>query len=446
MGVLEIEDLLGKNVIKDLPSNKLYEDFNQNVTLSDYDKYCNKIFRESDGNEEVKKLYAMYARNFKIINDIQEEEYRITRCNHFMYWTYDKIRKMIRTKTNKDINILNHKNFIDIRNQISRETQKYFCQYTFQHDKLDDWREEKDLYDYFENFDYIKSKIDSDINKCKNYYKYVTYINELYKKHKEDEDYDCCSFWDDCNRYFKCEQKFNPTELLVELKCEDKISGKEAKESVESTTIEQATECPDSTSDSTNLQTCVNLAKGDETGKGLGQDNTGTLVSEDSVFHIVSVEQSVDQGLSNGLGIEMQVTNEGMSELLKKLPFGNDNISTHQYQYEYPEALPENNNQTSSVLEELNGLYNSHSFRISLVCLLIVITILMFSHHYGFFPFKYWLRKKGRRKKKYYNHEGLIHNFSFDDPEPVYINSRSVRLNIVYNPRQNSFQKYHMEC
>ncbi|SBT36751.1 PIR Superfamily Protein [Plasmodium ovale wallikeri] len=137
----------------------------------------------------------MYAKNFKIITDIQDVNSRITRCNHFLYWLYNGIRNMIRKKANKIINILDHSKFIAIWNQIAKETQKHVCQYTFQHEKLDDWREEKDLNDYFQNLDHLKSNIQSDKNKRKNYNKYVTYINELYEKHKEDKDYDYCNFF-----------------------------------------------------------------------------------------------------------------------------------------------------------------------------------------------------------------------------------------------------------
>ncbi|SBT33183.1 PIR Superfamily Protein [Plasmodium ovale wallikeri] len=229
---------LDPNNLKDLPSNELYDEFTKGVILFDYNNYCRDVFSTYKDNEAIKKLYATYAKNFKIITGIQDVNSRITRCNHFLYW--------------------------------------------------------------------------------------------MYNKHKKDKDYDCCSFGGKCNHYFKCEEKYDPNNLLLELKYEYYLSGKQPKVTVVSRAMKQ------------------------------------------------------------------------------------NDTSTDQKYHENLEASPANSNQTSGILQQFYGLYNSSSFHI------------FFSFSLRFPPLKYWLQKNERKEKKHYDQEELTHNFSPYDTDPEHMDSRNM--------------------
>ncbi|SBS84784.1 PIR Superfamily Protein [Plasmodium ovale curtisi] len=75
----------------------------------------------------------------------------------------------------------------------------------------------KDLYNYFKDYNHIKTNINSSQGiKRKNYYKYITYIRGLYELRRKE----CCVdnlYWYDCRGYFRCEDSYDPSSLIFTL-------------------------------------------------------------------------------------------------------------------------------------------------------------------------------------------------------------------------------------
>lgn len=105
------------------------------------------------------------------------------------------------------------------------------CIYSF-HGNFPNWKEEKDLRDYFENYDSLINVSSYNDTKGK-HCNYVNYIYGLYKRHITD----CCKCYNnpnvscdnECPNYFKCDKKYVPNNLLTKFQCQGEKSSKEEK-------------------------------------------------------------------------------------------------------------------------------------------------------------------------------------------------------------------------
>ncbi|SCA60244.1 VIR protein, partial [Plasmodium vivax] len=204
--------------LPDLPSYKKYTELD-NVDISAYsNNYCKEKLGSTD---EVDKTFCnKIAKNLSALKNENDMEKRKYGCYYFNHWLYDNIGKKYykgNAKGEKDKVSENLFNFAS--SAISEHIKISSCNgNTF--GNPEGWKKEKDLHDYFENYEKIKCN-DSDKSKCEKYVNYVTYIKTLYEDKKED----CCE--DDelyeygyCEPYFKCEHKYNPQNLLTQLKKE----------------------------------------------------------------------------------------------------------------------------------------------------------------------------------------------------------------------------------
>ncbi|GAB69425.1 hypothetical protein PCYB_001730 [Plasmodium cynomolgi strain B] len=96
----------------------------------------------------------------------------------------------------------------------------YNCLFDLNKDDLDNLKkkiEEKYLYDYFSNYNSIKTYETCEHVKLDKYKKYLTEICTFYDEHKKK--YECCngSWLHDCFNYFKCDDNLNPHKLLYKL-------------------------------------------------------------------------------------------------------------------------------------------------------------------------------------------------------------------------------------
>ncbi|KMZ99296.1 hypothetical protein PVNG_02179 [Plasmodium vivax North Korean] len=104
-----------------------------------------------------------------------------------------------------------------------------------------DWNEEKDLHDYFEHYNDL-SKLTADKINNEMYCQYINNISNLYKKYM----YKCCTCYsrpeyvceEHCPKFFKCNRKYFPIDLLDQLKCKDNASLQKEKEDFESLIID----------------------------------------------------------------------------------------------------------------------------------------------------------------------------------------------------------------
>ncbi|KMZ76689.1 hypothetical protein PVIIG_05729 [Plasmodium vivax India VII] len=212
--------------LPDLPSYKKYTELdNVNISGDDND-YCKKSLESSE--EGDKKFCNKIAKNLSILKNEKDTQKRTYNCYYFNHWLYDNIGKKYYDGNTEGKKVKVSEKLLDF---VSLANSEHIlipsCKGNI-YGKPEEWKEEKDLHDYFENHKDIKCN-SSDKSKCEKYVNYVTYIKTLYEDKKED----CCE--DDvlyeygyCEPYFKCENKYNPQNLLTELKKELQELGKKA--------------------------------------------------------------------------------------------------------------------------------------------------------------------------------------------------------------------------
>ncbi|GAW79027.1 variable surface protein [Plasmodium gonderi] len=200
--------------LPDLPSYKEYKKFD--VDTADYNNdFCAKL----EGNTSDKTLCNKIAKNLSILKSENDKKKQKERCHYFQHWFQDQISlKYYERKDTHNDNPVAGKLFDLVSDAILNHNIDQGCRGNF-FGRASTWKEDKDLHDYFYNFEYIQ-KNKSNKKDCKNYVDYVTYIDKLYIPKEED----CCDedyMYDQyCAPYIKCGHKYNTETLLDELKTE----------------------------------------------------------------------------------------------------------------------------------------------------------------------------------------------------------------------------------
>ncbi|SBT01599.1 PIR Superfamily Protein [Plasmodium malariae] len=219
-------------------SYDIYKELNNEVNENRFDQYCISFKKEGDNTEQARYDFCKkISRNTYILSKFHNTVHFTTLCSHYKYWAYYNINKILKDITDNNSAKPLVKKFLQVRDNIIRDFNAYYCQYNFNHDilqELNDMKEEKYLHDYFKNYDIIKTS-----NSCSRvtplvYEKYLNYIITLYDKRKKENV--CCSgpFLIDCDNYFKCDDEFDPKKLLSTLnsngnkKCDNLIEAQES--------------------------------------------------------------------------------------------------------------------------------------------------------------------------------------------------------------------------
>ncbi|SCO65541.1 VIR protein [Plasmodium vivax] len=97
--------------------------------------------------------------------------------------------------------------------------------------KFFECREMKHLYEYFKNYNEIKTKIKCEKGEDNKYITYLSYISSLYNKHIEEEG--CCSWSAEmCPDYFlECDEAYDPQKLITAINSAEKSECTKLKES-----------------------------------------------------------------------------------------------------------------------------------------------------------------------------------------------------------------------
>ncbi|KMZ94043.1 hypothetical protein PVMG_02269 [Plasmodium vivax Mauritania I] len=216
------EDIWDK-ILEKSRSHSVYKELNSDVKGNNYDSCC-KIFNKSEKNEDNEnyELCRKIARNTDYLYDISNTSEYSSRCSHYRHWVYENIEKIIKNTAETDKKLVASK-FLDVRNCIMLTYRAYNCLFDFKLDelsKLDNKLGEKHLYDYFNNFDTIKTDKTCEHVQMDKYKKYLTHISNIYEKHNNE--YHCCngSWQENCFSYFKCDDNLNPHKLLFKLENE----------------------------------------------------------------------------------------------------------------------------------------------------------------------------------------------------------------------------------
>ncbi|GAW84381.1 variable surface protein [Plasmodium gonderi] len=202
------------------------------MVLSEENNWCIKHLGST--NEEDIKLYNKIAIFFKSLKDELDKEVKKRGCYYFRHWLQDKIsKKYYHRKNIAKNNPVAEKLFDFVSSDSTSLINEPACSgNTYAYPK--DWKEEKELHDYFENYEYIKCD-NSDKIACEKYVHYVNYIDSIYKENFER----CCDEEDffglKCDPYFKCENMYKPGDLLNKLKIQLELisnNGGKAREDV----------------------------------------------------------------------------------------------------------------------------------------------------------------------------------------------------------------------
>ncbi|SBT32452.1 PIR Superfamily Protein [Plasmodium ovale wallikeri] len=213
MGLLKDNEWDGK--LQHLPSYKKYAEFNNEENIPDDKGVCNDIGTSDEG---TKTFCKQVARSLRELSRMNKGKDRSEQCFYFQHWFYDEIRKRYSNNGKNVSNMVVAKKLFHVLNKINLSDLKGVRCECYMDDKLEEWKKEKDLHDYFKNHGSINCN-DSDKDKCLMHREYVTYIKQLY----QDKHYDCCGWGlleDECKHYFKCENDYEPSNLLTNLEGE----------------------------------------------------------------------------------------------------------------------------------------------------------------------------------------------------------------------------------
>ncbi|SBS97857.1 PIR Superfamily Protein [Plasmodium malariae] len=208
-----------EEILQQLPSNKIYEEFNSEVTEIDNSFSCDKF----DSIKQEYKLRCVnlckkVARNLKKVPKVDKLWSYNHRCLHYKYWVYEEINKLLEENSAegsvKDVIT----EFLNLQSSLTDDYRILNCTYNFDKKtlkELNDKKDEKYLYDYFTNYENIKSK-DFCISVEKDKYKnYLNAIKVLYNQKKNE----CCgNNILKCPNYFlNCNNDFDPIKLLSKI-------------------------------------------------------------------------------------------------------------------------------------------------------------------------------------------------------------------------------------
>ncbi|SBT36763.1 PIR Superfamily Protein [Plasmodium ovale wallikeri] len=210
-----LEDEEWDAIKEDLPTNKIYNKLNGNANNTEYDKYCKELTEHEKDYSGISTFCKNFAKNIKNLSNILDTENNRDRCSYLTYWVYNEMRKIFKNKESKIYDLKIDEKIYKIRNTIFTETYNYFCPFYFEKDTLDEWKTEKDLYDYFKNYDALKKFIPSNKNKCEIFNTYLNYVSPLYEEHKND-----CFHYGQCSYFFNID--YDPQKLLTKfMNCKD---------------------------------------------------------------------------------------------------------------------------------------------------------------------------------------------------------------------------------
>ncbi|GAB65084.1 VIR-like CYIR protein [Plasmodium cynomolgi strain B] len=229
-----------EDIYKKLPSYKLYKKIDESITDTTYDNYCAKVNPLDITNDEITKFCQKFARNLKELPTIESiGKNAHDACLSVTYWFYYELNKILGKQgySAHRERIIN--SFIDVESKIYNEllnaNNKDKCPIEVK-TNFEKKKEEKILYDYFNNYNTIfHCNNSSNKEKCSEYCKYV---NEIYKKYIENQKKCCGINYLNCGDYFKCNGKYNPLILLNKLNCDigeegERLTEKQIRESQE---------------------------------------------------------------------------------------------------------------------------------------------------------------------------------------------------------------------
>ncbi|SBT85525.1 PIR protein [Plasmodium malariae] len=206
-------------ILKDSNPYKIYEELNKQVKNATDGQYCSEFENvEQDYRDKSVKLCKKVTNLLEFVYEKDKSKDFKDYCSHYKYWVYQEINKLFNEHSSKsDIDDV-IKKFNKLQTVLFTKHKKRDCSYRFDYNTFEGLKyniEEKYLYDYFKNYNTIKSS--ETCKKCNNskYKEYLKFISDIYNNVKED----CCLYGTSvCDNYFlTCDDKFDPRKLLSAL-------------------------------------------------------------------------------------------------------------------------------------------------------------------------------------------------------------------------------------
>ncbi|CAG9474572.1 unnamed protein product [Plasmodium vivax] len=199
-------------ILKALPAYQIYDKFNNTGDTSKYNRSCETV---EPNITSFKNLCAKFLHNIENLPNYRNDwvNHKI-HSTYLYYWILHEINKISVANPNEiddsDIN-----RFVDIENFLYKDlyNDAFIKEFNFDFEEI---KEQKYLYDYFENFNAL-NKITCPHSKSSAYYKYVDFINKFYTKKIQEKQ--CCIWNFECKPYFNCNKTYNPQYLFYKLKC-----------------------------------------------------------------------------------------------------------------------------------------------------------------------------------------------------------------------------------
>ncbi|SBT84718.1 PIR protein [Plasmodium ovale] len=183
--------------------------------LSDYNEKCNDIYVHDKKEEEVKIICKKFLRCLEksTVWIVKEPGYDVFLLLN--YWINDKLTHIFGDKNKTDVAFANFQRLwnsaMGYQRSISSDKK---CKEKFHILDKEDWKKGKELYDYYIDYDTIKSAINF-YGQCQEYYNYIEGKKELFEYFKDicsPESTECPDIYTKCKDY-------NPDKVLPTLSC-----------------------------------------------------------------------------------------------------------------------------------------------------------------------------------------------------------------------------------
>ncbi|CAG9480085.1 unnamed protein product [Plasmodium vivax] len=220
-------DVRNFSIAQGLYTGKFYEELEESTTLDRYNNYCGLPETPVHGRREVRNICATilnYLETTYSASNHTDDAYDV--CKLLNYWVFSRLSEIYvsgDTSTAKDaFNTLER-----IWNRFIQDKKHELHIKICQPDRVfiyDDWKQRKELYDYYVDIDPI-FKIAKFIPKdCDQYYKYVKYKKKIYDQYDE---YCKKHIYLKCPFFFEKCKNYNPQDILLELPCYSEMVKKE---------------------------------------------------------------------------------------------------------------------------------------------------------------------------------------------------------------------------
>ncbi|SBT85767.1 PIR protein [Plasmodium malariae] len=205
-----------EKIFKDSKPYNIYKELDDEVKDVTDGQHCTEFEGiNSTHKEKYVTLCKKVSKLLKYVFDKDKLKKSKEYCSHYRNWVYQEIWNLFKEgASNNDIEDVINK-FNKLQFDLFSHYKRSDCSYRFDIKNLQGLNykvEEKYLYDYFKNYNTIKTS--ENCNKCTNdkYKEYLKSISDIYNNWKDS----CCWYGKSvCDNYFlSCKDEFDPSEIL----------------------------------------------------------------------------------------------------------------------------------------------------------------------------------------------------------------------------------------